>query len=304
MNVTNNSKNFSFTDISNHPLATHITQAASLSLLNGYPDKTFRPDNAVTRAEFVAMTNRCLGISGCATVPFTDVPEDAWYHIEVEKALSIGYIHGTSNTTFSPNDYITRGQVATILCRIVGGKYTFCGYHDAENVPAWMKDGLCYAWTSGVFSSICQTDNLFSIDKIMTRGECAAVITAFYKSLNRFPIFLTLCEKSDKEISFDSPFYIYFTISGKNLFSHLLKKCQEDVAFSELSESVRVDLCVSNDLTVTDKEVFEADENYVYIRLTLRQVSKGDASLVISIKPTDTNTYNVSDSHQALNFKF
>ncbi len=281
--------NYPFTDIYKHPLALQIIKACDLSLLNGYPDKTFRPDKSVSRAEFVAMTNRCLGIFGCAPVPFTDVPADAWYAVEVEKALSVGYINGTSATTFSPDDSITRGQVAAILCRIKGGAYHDCGYSDFEGVATWLKDGMCYAWTSGVFDLICQKDKPFLPNEIMTRGECAAVITAFYESFDRFPVFLTSCEKSGKEMHTDS--HIYLNVFGRCILPNI-------------PEHIHLDFSESDNLSIIGQEVLESSENYAYIRITVRKESDGDATLSVKLKVTDTNAFSVSDAHKHLTFRF
>ena len=49
-------------------------------------------------------------------MPFTDV-SDAWYTDSVHFAYSQGLVNGTSATTFSPNDYVTRGMFITILGR-------------------------------------------------------------------------------------------------------------------------------------------------------------------------------------------
>ena len=51
---------------------------------------------------------------------FTDVPADAFFAKPVEWAVSKGVTDGTSDTTFSPNDTCTRGQVVTFLWRAAG----------------------------------------------------------------------------------------------------------------------------------------------------------------------------------------
>lgn len=49
-------------------------------------------------------------------MPFTDVG-DAWYTDNIHFAYSQGLVNGTSSTTFSPNDRVTRGMFITILGR-------------------------------------------------------------------------------------------------------------------------------------------------------------------------------------------
>lgn len=51
---------------------------------------------------------------------FTDVPSDAWYKSELDYAVFNGYISGTSDTTFSPDSNVTRGQFVTIFGKSMG----------------------------------------------------------------------------------------------------------------------------------------------------------------------------------------
>ncbi len=52
--------------------------------------------------------------------PFKDVSSGKWYYNAVKWAYSNGYITGTSDTTFSPNDPMTRGMLVTVLYRAEG----------------------------------------------------------------------------------------------------------------------------------------------------------------------------------------
>lgn len=53
------------------------------------------------------------------SLPFKDVPEDAWYYKAVLHMYSAGYINGKSATLFCPEDYIKRSEVAAILDRVL-----------------------------------------------------------------------------------------------------------------------------------------------------------------------------------------
>ena len=60
------------------------------------------------------------GLISTINVPFLDVSDKAWYAKDVEYAYQNGCINGTSALTFSPNDFLTREQMVTILWRIAG----------------------------------------------------------------------------------------------------------------------------------------------------------------------------------------
>ena len=50
-------------------------------------------------------------VFGAETVnPFIDVPEDAWYHDEVVKAVDTGIINGKNATEFKPDDLLTYAE--------------------------------------------------------------------------------------------------------------------------------------------------------------------------------------------------
>lgn len=53
--------------------------------------------------------------SAATASQFTDLAPDSWYYPAVEYAASEGLFHGTSATTFSPNNSMTRGMFVTVL---------------------------------------------------------------------------------------------------------------------------------------------------------------------------------------------
>lgn len=68
------------TDISGHWAEKVITQWQEKGLISGYEDGTFKPDNSVTRAEFVIILNKALGFTQKGNVTFSDVSANAWYY--------------------------------------------------------------------------------------------------------------------------------------------------------------------------------------------------------------------------------
>ena len=79
----------------------------------------FAPKQNLTRAQFTAILVDLLEgeVSEQSKIVFKDVLPGQWYYNVVMKANELGIVRGTSNTTFSPNDPITREQVAIILAR-------------------------------------------------------------------------------------------------------------------------------------------------------------------------------------------
>jgi hypothetical protein len=88
--------------------------------ISGYSDGTFRPENTVTRAEFVKIVNCFFDYYGSdSDVTFTDVGPNDWFEPYVKEAVARGYIKGYSDGTFRPYDFITRQDAIVILARIL-----------------------------------------------------------------------------------------------------------------------------------------------------------------------------------------
>lgn len=105
-----------FTDIKE---SDYFYSAAIWGAENGMvTDSTFAPDTPCTRASTVEYMWKAAG-SPQADYDgrFTDVPADAAYAEAVAWALENGVTTGTGDTTFSPANTCTRGQIATFLYR-------------------------------------------------------------------------------------------------------------------------------------------------------------------------------------------
>ena len=94
-----------------------VAWAIENGITNGVTDTTFAPDATCTRGQGVTFLYRALKGSAGATSSFVDVPTNAFYADAVGWAVSGKVTDGTSNTTFSPDDNCTRGQIVTFLFR-------------------------------------------------------------------------------------------------------------------------------------------------------------------------------------------
>lgn len=94
-----------------------VSSMSAGEYINGYPDSTFKGNNNITRAEFVAIMARFLGGEGKAE--FTDVPEGHWAKDYVAIAADAGWIAGYEDGTFRPDQPITRAEAMTIMNRVL-----------------------------------------------------------------------------------------------------------------------------------------------------------------------------------------
>ncbi|MBP1924249.1 hypothetical protein J2Z76_000102 [Sedimentibacter acidaminivorans] len=156
------------------------------SYITGYLDGSFKPDEPVTRAEFVKMANNFLGFSEKAAISFTDVSPNDWYYEEVQKAYKAGYIHGASELLFNPNSNLTREQAAVIVSKILGlelNPENVQRFSDSELISDWAKEYVNAVAVAQIMLGYSQ-DNTFMPQKPITRAEAIVLLDR----LNQFEI--------------------------------------------------------------------------------------------------------------------
>ena len=92
-----------------------IEEMSKAGVINGYTDGTFRPDNEITRAEFVTMIMQLKTVSEFESVPFSDVDKSLWSANYIYSAYKAGYIDGYEDGTFKPDSPITRAEAVKII---------------------------------------------------------------------------------------------------------------------------------------------------------------------------------------------
>lgn len=112
--------NHSFTDIpANAWYREAVATMANGGYITGYEDGTFRGDQAITRAEFVAILARFINVQKAETI-FKDVSSDHWAHDAIATATIAEWLTGYADGTFGPDTYITRAEAMTIINRALG----------------------------------------------------------------------------------------------------------------------------------------------------------------------------------------
>lgn len=112
--------NSSFTDTANHWANASISWFAKYGLVKGYKDGSFKPNQSITRAEFVTMLSRLFTLDPI-TAPrplFTDI-RSSWAKNAIITFANAGIIKGYSDGTFRPNQQITREEIVVILSSLL-----------------------------------------------------------------------------------------------------------------------------------------------------------------------------------------
>lgn len=97
-----------------------INEMAAGGLVNGYADGTFRPENKITRAEFITMLMQNEKLQKFKELPFSDISSNLWYADYIYSAYAAGYVSGYSDNTFKPDNSITRAEAVKILTSVLG----------------------------------------------------------------------------------------------------------------------------------------------------------------------------------------
>jgi len=95
-------------DVEGHWAERQIAGWLEKDLASGYPDGTFRPENHITRAEFMILANNAFGFTERAGINFSDVLSTDWFYQEVGRAVAAGYISGYGDGTIRPGLKISR----------------------------------------------------------------------------------------------------------------------------------------------------------------------------------------------------
>ncbi|MGN1307360.1 MAG: S-layer homology domain-containing protein, partial [Faecousia sp.] len=96
-----------------------ISTMTNAGIVEGYPDGSFRPDQPITRAEFVAIATRFSKAIYDGGNSFTDVPENHWAAQYIALAEQLGWIFGDPDGSFRPDQPITRAEAMTLINRML-----------------------------------------------------------------------------------------------------------------------------------------------------------------------------------------
>jgi hypothetical protein len=166
-------------DIANHWAEKFITELVAIGAVSGYPDGTFRPDSTITRAEFATMVVKAFKIKPDSGKVFSDT-SGHWARDGISAAAAHGIVSGYDETTFGPDDLITREQMAVMISKAAGlsggeGK-TFA---DSAQIADWAIDAVAVTSSKNIITGY--PDNTFKPSASATRAEAATVIVKALK---------------------------------------------------------------------------------------------------------------------------
>lgn len=170
------------TDIDGHWAKSNIEYVYDHSLMNGYPEGIFAPENSITRAEFATVMSKFmeLGEDSAAADKFSDV-DGHWAKGYIGALYSREIVNGVSDIEFAPDANITRQEIATILARAF--KLTEKSadvFADNDSIAEWASDFVYMTKAAGYMQG--DENNNFNPIANATRAEVATIIYRLHTS--------------------------------------------------------------------------------------------------------------------------
>lgn len=111
---------------------------------------------------------------------FEDIKYSDWYYEAVKYAVQNKLFNGTSATTFSPDEVVTRGMLVTVLYR-ASGEPAVTGISKFTDVPrgAYYERAVIWAEQNGIVTGYSDTE--FAPDSTLSREQIAAIIYRYAK---------------------------------------------------------------------------------------------------------------------------
>ena len=171
----------------------YVAFAYERAWMTGTSETTFSPEETTTRAMLVTVLYRLEGKPAVdAASGFSDVSSGSYYADAVAWAKANGIVNGTSETTFSPNEPVTREQTAAILYRYAQYKgydvektADLTAYADAAAIHSYAKNAMSWAVAAGILNGVSST----SLEPAgsATRAQVATVLTRFAQTTQTPP---------------------------------------------------------------------------------------------------------------------
>ena len=168
-------------DAAGHWAEAEILRLASVGAVSGFEDGTFRPDLAVTRAQFAKFLAVSLGLEPGTAIPDTFADAQAvpdWAAPYVSACLREGIMMG-SDGLLRPSDTITRAEAAAMAARAldlaVGGADLSAVFADAEAIPDWARSCIAEVVEAGVMEGM--PGGVFDPSGTLTRAQAVTILS-------------------------------------------------------------------------------------------------------------------------------
>ncbi len=174
-----------FRDTQGHWAQEAVENWNANGVVSGY-DGAFRPNDAVTRAEFATMIDNMVKYVETGDNPFTDLSAEKWYYDALIKLNAAGVMNGSDGKAL-PDRPITRQEAAVIVAKafgIEGGSADFA-FTDADEIAGWAADAVNALVANKIVTGT--PDGAFKPLANLTRAEAVTMFDNFVRKLIASP---------------------------------------------------------------------------------------------------------------------
>lgn len=182
-----------FPDLAGNWAEPFIRALAARNLVAGFPDGTFRPNEAVTRAQFAAMIRRAFNQPAVrGSVNFSDVSSEYWAYTAIQMAYQMGFLSGYPDGTFQPEQVTPRVQALVAIASgldlsaddIAAILNTY--FADANQIPGYARNQVAAATENRIVVNY-PNPQLLQPNQVATRADAAAFIYQALVNLGQLP---------------------------------------------------------------------------------------------------------------------
>ena len=167
-------------EIGKHWAYPYVSVLATRQIVSGYPDKTYKPDNEITYAEFISMVSDTIFSE--KNYDRFDTRFDHWVANKVAKCETLGILNTENKYEESKMDEaIPRYEMAKILIRAVGYYKGYievntegCNFSDIVSLTEDEVHAVKYIHALGIVSGMSDTE--YAPYSKLTRAEASTVI--------------------------------------------------------------------------------------------------------------------------------
>lgn len=179
-----------FDDAAVYPWAQKpIEVLASKGIITGTSEKAFSPSENITRADFLVLLIRTLGLTADFNDNFSDVSQSDYYYEALGIAKKLGISNGAGDNAFHPKEYISRQDLMVLSARALqiaevvqtkGSAADMQVFSDSSGVASYAVEGVASMVKEGIVTG---SGTLLNPQVNATRAETAVIMYRIFNKL-------------------------------------------------------------------------------------------------------------------------
>ena len=171
-----------------------IYRLSSLQIVQGFPDRDFLPESAITQAQYAAIVSKAFNVSRVRQAAFVEsIPIDYWAHGNLQTAYAMGFIDITSRN-FRVDQQLTKLSVLTSIAKGLGYTQITSGrsveeilsiFSDANTIPSSDRVYIAALVEKGMLVNYPNVKTL-NLNRVISRAETCALIHQALVGLGEF----------------------------------------------------------------------------------------------------------------------